>query len=106
MESPKSDSLFAAGKAKWLLQNIDKLSEDERGLLLAIANLEKDTGRQITPEEQAALDQVAKTCGFNPSEIAQAIDHMVTAKAKRPVEGWPDIQEWKKKRRQTGPLGQ
>lgn len=105
MESSKSESLFAAGKAKWLLKNIDKLSDDERGLLLAIANLEKDTGREITPEEQEALDQVAKNCGFDPSEIAQAIDYMVTAKATRKVEGWPDIQAWKKKRKQTGPLG-
>lgn len=91
MDKPRPDSLFAAGKAKWLLKNIDKLSEEERALLLAIAELEKDTGRQVSAEEQQALDKLAdKLGGFNPTDIADAVNQMVTAETKRhPVDEWP-----------------
>ena len=101
MEAPKPDPLFAAGKAKWLLQNVDKLTEDERGLLLAIVKLEQDTGHRLTSEEQAALDKLAQASGFDPSEIAGAVDYIVTAQTKRPVDEWPSaIHKLKQKRKE------
>ncbi len=103
MDGSKSSSLFVAGKAKWLLQNADKLSEDERALLLAIAALEKDTGRLISPEEREALDklaaQITETDGFNPDEIVSAVNQMMTAETKRhPIDEWPSAIRKKIKR--------
>ncbi len=91
MSESKSGSVFAAGKAKWLLKNAEKLSEDERALLLAIIALEKDTGRELTPEEQKAIDELsAKTGDFRPDDIIDAVNQMVTAETTRhPVDEWP-----------------
>ena len=78
----RTTTLFSAGKARWLLENVKELSEDERALLLAMAELGKDTGRKITDEEQAALDRLAaETSGFDAGQIQAAVDEMVTAKA-------------------------
>jgi hypothetical protein len=88
----KSEStLFSAGKARWLLENVGKLDEGQRALLLAIAELDKDTGRELTDEERAALDKLAaETQGFNPVEIQTAVHKMVKGKAKRkPIKDWP-----------------
>jgi hypothetical protein len=88
----KSQStLFSAGKAQWLLENVRELDESQRALLLAIAELDKDTGRKPTDEERAALDKLAaETQGFNPVEIQTAVQKMVKGKAKRkPIKGWP-----------------
>jgi hypothetical protein len=103
VETPQKDTLFSVGKAKWLLQNVEKLDPDERALLLAISELEKDTGRDLTPEEQAALDKLsAAVSDFDPREIAKAVDHMITAETKRhPVEEWPlDIQRRLKQKKE------
>ena len=84
-------TLFSDGKARWLLDNVGKLDEDQRALLLAIAELDKDTGRTLTDEERAALDKLAaETQGFDAVEIKSAVQKMVKGKAKRkPVKGWP-----------------
>ncbi len=86
-------SLFATGKAKWLLQNADKLSEDERALLLAIAEVERGSGRTITPEEEAALDklaaQVMKADGYELDDLMAAVNQMMTAETRHPVDEWP-----------------
>ena len=92
MTKKKSEStLFSAGKARWLLENVGKLDEGQRALLLAIAELDKDTGRELTDEERAALDKLAaETQGFNPVEIQTAVRKMVKGKAKRkPIKDWP-----------------
>ena len=92
MTKKKSEStLFSTGKARWLLQNVQKLDEGQRALLLAIAELDKDTGRELTDEERTALDKLAaETQGFNPVEIQAAVQKMVKGKAKRkPITAWP-----------------
>ena len=92
MTKKKQDNtLFSAGKARWLLQNVQKLDEGQRALLLAIAELDRDTGRELTDEERAALDKLAaETQGFDPVEIQAAVQKMVKGKTKRkPIKGWP-----------------
>ncbi len=91
MARKHSDTLFSAGKARWLLENSQTLDEDERALLLAIAELSKDTGREMTEEEQAVLDKLAtETQEFDVGEIQAAVQKMVKAKAKRkPGLEWP-----------------
>jgi hypothetical protein len=86
----KNDSLFVAGKAQWLLENARKLTPDQRALLLAMADLDVQAGRTITPEDRAALDALAAQAdGYDPGEIEQAMKHMVEAKSTRKVVDWP-----------------
>ena len=81
----KHASLFSPGKARWLLDNAEKLDEGERALLLALAELSRDTGRELTEEERAALDKLAApTQGFDPVEIRDAVHKMVKGKATHP----------------------
>ncbi len=78
------ESLMLAGKARWLLEGgAQELSAGEKALLLALANLEADSGREITKEEKEALDQIAATQSFDAEEIARAVQEMKTAEAKK-----------------------
>ena len=78
----KQDTLMVAGKARWLLEGgIDELSEGERALLLALARLEADTGREVTEEEKKALDEMIERSGSDGDDIARAVKHMVEANA-------------------------
>ncbi len=81
----------AGGKARWLIQHMDELGEDERALLLAMVELDKDVGREFTDEEHAALDKLAaETRGFDPAGIQGAVQKMVEGEAKhQPAQGWP-----------------
>lgn len=87
----RESTVFSAGKARWLLDNVHELDEGQRALLLATAELDKDTGRDLTAEERAALEKLAaETRGFSPVEIQAAVEKMVTGKAKRqPITEWP-----------------
>jgi hypothetical protein len=94
----KQESLFSTGKAKWLLENARKLSPDQRALLLAMADLDVQAGRTITPEDRAALDELAAQVeGYDPGEIERAMKHMVEAKATHQAIEWPDGLTRKKK---------
>ena len=87
----KKETLFSAGKARWLLDNVDKLDESQRALLLAIAELSQDTGRELTEEERVAVEKLAaETRDFDPVEIRAAVQKMVEGEAKRkPSIDWP-----------------
>ena len=90
MSKAEEDSLFAAGKAQWLLKNARQLTPEQRALLLAAADLDVKSGRKLTSEERAALDELSTQAeGYDPQEIARAVQHMVEAKSKRKVVDWP-----------------
>ena len=86
----KQASLFVAGKAQWLLENARMLSPDQRALLLAMADLDVQAGRIITPEDRAALDELAAQAeGYDPGEIERAMQQMVEAKPTHQGIEWP-----------------
>lgn len=90
MAKANEEPVFMAGKAHWLLENVRQLSPEQRALLLAVANLDIESGYQLTSEERAALDKLsAQAEGFDPKEIEAAVHHMVKAKSKRKVIEWP-----------------
>ena len=90
MDEPHEETLFAAGKAKWLLENARQLTPDQRALLLAIADLAQGSGRQLTDEEHQAVDKLVDMQeGYDPRDIEHAIQHMIQAKTKRKVVDWP-----------------
>jgi len=86
-------TVFSPGKARWLLENVEKLDESERALLLAMAELAKDEGQALTEEERAALDKLAaETHEFNPSEIQRAVHKMVESETKHESnQDWSDV---------------
>jgi hypothetical protein len=84
MTKKHDDTVFSNGKARWLLDNVQELDEDQRALLLAIAQLDTNTGHKLTEEERTALEKLAaETQGFDPVEIQAAVTKMVKSKAKR-----------------------
>ena len=84
------DPLFARGKAQWLLENARKLTPDQRALLLAIVDLDVASGHALTPDERAALEELAaQSEGYDANEIQQAMKHIVEAQTKRKVVDWP-----------------
>ena len=86
----KRTSLFVAGKAQWLLENARTLPPDQRALLLAMADLDVQAGRTITPEDRAALDELAAQAeGYDPGEIERAMQQMVEAKPIHAGIDWP-----------------
>ena len=90
MTKSEEEPIFVAGKAKWLLNNAQKLTPEQRALLLAVADLNVVSGHKLSTEERAALDEVAaKTDGYDAQEIEAAVRHMVKAKSKRKVVDWP-----------------
>ena len=95
-----SESLMDPGKARWLLEGGSaQLSDGERALLLALARLEEEMGRPVTPEERAALEKLAAEAhAFDPAEIAQAVDWMVSAKSQKERQlDWSELRKrWKR----------
>lgn len=90
------ETLMIAGKARWLLEGgAQELSDEERVLLLALAQLEVDSGRQVTEEERAALKRIAASVqSVDAQEISKAIDQMVTAEPKAGRElDWSDLKK-------------
>ncbi len=102
MSDRQEQTVFVAGKAKWLLENARQLTPDQRALLLAIADLAQSSGRTLTEEEHQAVDKLIEMQeGYDPSDIEQAIRHMIQAKAKRKVVDWPSGL-WSKFRKKKG----
>jgi hypothetical protein len=89
------ENLMSAGKARWLLEGgVDKLSDEERALLLAIVSLDAGSGRTLTDEEKKALDALIARAGGDGAEIARAIKHMVEAKPKKRSDlDWSDLKK-------------
>jgi hypothetical protein len=89
------ENLMSAGKARWLLEGgLEKLSDEERALLLAIVSLDADTGRTLTDEEKQALDALVARAGGEGEEISRAIKHMVEAKPKKRSDlDWSDLKK-------------
>jgi hypothetical protein len=93
MTKKHSETLFSPGKARWLLENAQQLEEGDRALLLALAELSRETGQEFTEEERAALDKLAAgTQGFDPVEIRAAVQQMVDGQAtRRPGQDWSGV---------------
>lgn len=98
-EENAPESLFNPGKAEWLREKgHDNLSEEQQALLLAMAQLEASLGRNASAEELRALEAMASDMeGFDPLDIAQAVEKMIQTPAdpKRKT-SWPKLRRSKK----------
>lgn len=98
-ENPQEEkSLFNPGKADWLREKGGKaLDESQQALLLAMTQLETQMGRELSPEEAAALEALAgQLDGYDPNDITQAIQKVVSTPAdpKRKL-AWPELKRKK-----------
>ncbi len=69
------------------------LNDDERALLLAMVGADTATGRELTEEEHAALNTLKAQVGdYDASELAQAVQRMVTSKPRESRKlKWPKL---------------
>lgn len=93
------ESVFNPGQANWVREQADRqLDEDQRALLLALAQLEAETGRQLSDEEVEALEALGGQLeAFDATKITSAIQQVVNRPADPDRQlSWPEL---KKKRR-------
>jgi hypothetical protein len=93
----KESILRPEGVQKLLKGGGKKLNDDERALLLALTGV--DAG-SLSAEEREALEKLkAQVKGYDTEELAQAVEHMLTAES---VEGrkmeWPELKDRRKRR--------
>ena len=85
--------LRSEGIRKLLEGGIESLSSDEQALLLALIGAEAESGRKLSEEEQAAMRELADQIkGYDASDLAKAVEHMVKAKSREGQKlEWPDL---------------
>jgi hypothetical protein len=68
------------------------LSDDERALLLVLAEVEAD---RLTERERAALEKLkAQVEGYDAQELSRAVTYMVTAEPKEGTKlEWPELKK-------------
>lgn len=75
----ENSGVFRPGKADWLQQRgEEELDAEQRALLLALTQLEQELGRELTPEEQAAVASLSESLqGGGAADIVRAVQEMV-----------------------------
>ncbi len=96
----KGSILRPEGVQKLLKGGGKKLTDDERALLLALAEVEADS---LSEQEREALDALkGQVESYDADELAQAVAHMVKAE---PVEErkleWPELKKRMRRRRSS-----
>jgi hypothetical protein len=95
----RAKHVFRAGGTRKLLEDGGKgLNDDERALLLALAEVDAE---HLTQKERAALEKLkAQVEDYDPEDLTRAVEHLVKAK---PKEGskleWPEL----KRKRKSSP---
>ena len=100
MTQPKdtSNHVFNPGKAQWLREEgTEELDDNQQALLLALAQLEAELGRELSEEETAALETLSSQMhGFSPQSIAEAVHKMVQQPADPARKtSWPELKRHK-----------
>ena len=96
----KGSVLSPEGVKKLLEGDGKKLHDDERVLLLALAELEADS---LSEEERAALEKLKSQVEcYDTKDLAQAVERMVTAEpvAEKKME-WPELKNRRNRRHST-----
>lgn len=92
----QEDKVFNPGKAAWVQHTANQsLDDDQQALLLALAQLEAEMGRDLSDDERTAIQSLADQLeGFDPDEIKAAIHEMVTQPADPERQtSWPEIKK-------------
>lgn len=98
MAKKRERRVFRPGVTRKLLEGGGEgLNDDERALLLALAQVDAE---HLTDRERAALEKLkAQVEDYDAEELTRAVEHMVTAKPKEGAKlEWPEL----KRRRKAG----
>lgn len=78
-----------------LLEGRDDLSDQERALLVALIEVETETGRPLSDAERAAVEALRESVqGFDVEKVSQAVRRIVTAESREDREtDWPDLEK-------------
>ena len=72
-------------------------------LLLALAELDQEIGRSLSPAERQLLQRLAASLEhYDPEEIRAAIRHIVRSRAQGPADAWPGDLRRRLRRRLEG----
>lgn len=85
--------VFRSSAVRKLLEDGGKnLSDDERALLLVLAEVEAD---HLTEKERAALEKLrVQVKNYDTEELSRAVAYMVTAKPKEDTKlEWPELRQ-------------
>lgn len=96
MKHKQQESVFNPGQADWVQQmGAQELSRDQQALLLALAQLEAEMGRELSDDERAAIESLTGSLeGFDPQEISKAIHQIVTEPADPDrTTSWSELKE-------------
>jgi hypothetical protein len=103
-ENRRDQPVLSPDGARRLLEGREDLTDDERALLLALASADAEAGRSLGEDERAALDELrTRMEGYDADELAQAVQHMVTAKPRKGHSlKWPKLKRGRDKRSADG----
>ncbi len=103
-EDEREGLVLSPDGARRLLEGREDLTDDERALLLALASVDAEVGGSLDEKERAALDELkAQMEGYDADELAQAVQHMVTAKSRKGRRlKWPKLKRGRDKRSTDG----
>lgn len=92
MAKKRKKRVFRPGVTRKLLQSGGNLSDDERALLLALAQVEAD---HLTEKERAAMEELkSQVEEYDTEELTRAVEYMVTAKPKEGTKlEWPELKK-------------
>ena len=101
MTKRKQESIFNPEGVKKLLKGGGKkLTDEERALLVAMAEVEADN---LSDEERQAMEKLrVQVEDYDLDELSRAVEHMVSAKAKKGRKlKWPELKRRRRRRRQS-----
>jgi hypothetical protein len=101
MAKQKQESVFNPKGVKKLLKGGGKkLTDEERALLVAMAEVE---AANLSEDEREAVDKLrAQVEDYDPDELSRAVEHMMSAKAKKGRKlKWPELKRRRPRRRQS-----
>ena len=101
MSKRKQESVFNPEGVKKLLKGGGKkLTDEERALLVAMAEVE---AANLSEDEREAVEKLRDQVeDYDPDELSRAVEHMMSAKAKKGRKlKWPELKRRRRRRRKT-----
>jgi hypothetical protein len=101
MAKQKQETVFNPKGVKKLLRGGGKkLTDEERALIVAMAEVE---AANLSEDEREAVEKLRDQVeDYDPDELSRAVEHMMSAKAKKGRKlKWPELKRRPSRRRKT-----
>lgn len=86
MAKAETESLFAPGKARWLLEGgLETLDAGERQMLLVMAEMAELQGRELSAEEQEVVTRLRTDAAgdYDAKDVAKKVKKLIKGKRKK-----------------------